>query len=200
MPIEDMLATAGAGVSKAVLHRSPWLEDWRDFDWIEALERIDKSVDPTTKKADVEPLASLLRSQAELTQVARHHIADFLQRYNLTRLSHRPRTPGYDRSLADRPLEWADRKVQEFIDDGATLDEAVTLSVEWLVATSGYRQLPKLLARGKPLFAAATDLVARQEKQLRRFHRGQRTSSNRMRRRRAAGQPERSGAKASKGG
>jgi hypothetical protein len=104
-----------------VSHRAFWLnaeQRQRIGPWIDALEQIDKN----DNKA---PLLDLLRSKRELPDEARVFLADLLERYQLTRAAHRPRTPAYDLSNSESRLSLAKEVVRAYRTNGKSFKDAV---------------------------------------------------------------------------
>jgi hypothetical protein len=69
--------------------------------WVKAIEAFDKF------GGDKEQLKSLLKSDFKLTPEARFFLADMIDRYQLKPKRGRKATPAYDRSPAERWLEYA---------------------------------------------------------------------------------------------
>jgi hypothetical protein len=113
-----MEAIAGLGVSDAVVDRGFWLDDDDPEDWIAALEAIDK-------RGDKRPLVTLLKSQRDLSPRARFYLADLLDRFELKRPAHRPRTPAYDRTLAEAILLWGVQEARELVKAGMSVVDAL---------------------------------------------------------------------------
>lgn len=64
---------SGRGTSDSVVDAGFWLDDEGITDWIRAIEAYDK-------RADKDPLLTLLKSECELPHKARFYLADLLQR------------------------------------------------------------------------------------------------------------------------
>jgi hypothetical protein len=111
-----------------VVDRAYWLDDdqrRRSGPWIDALEQVDK-------RDDKGPLIALLKSQHELPCLARVYLADLIERYELTRPPHRPRTPAYDLSTAESRLTLAKEDVRAHQARGMSFKDAVeTAAKDW---------------------------------------------------------------------
>jgi hypothetical protein len=127
LELEALLdADAGMGVSDAVVDRAFWLADPDsgepitpiEEEWITAIEAVDK-------RGDKIPLVALLKSQSDLSPEVRFYLADLLERNELKKPPHRPRTPAYDRTAADAALEWAVQRVRDYRSGGMGIERAL---------------------------------------------------------------------------
>src|SRR4051812_7762248 len=85
------------------------IED-EDKPWVEALQAIDE-------RRDKRQLIELLRSKTPMSESARWHIADFIDRYKIATLASRGgrTTPSYDYPPAQQKLERAKRYYEYFV-------------------------------------------------------------------------------------
>jgi hypothetical protein len=100
--------------------------------WINALVAIDARRDNTD-------LVALLKSDKTIPGHARWHIADLLERHQLTRRRGGQATPSYDKSKQDMYLSWAADEVRT---EDVTLEDAARtygVSVESLALYLGGR-------------------------------------------------------------
>jgi hypothetical protein len=115
---------AGPGRSFVpVSDRAYWLDDdQREHDgpWIDALQHIDRN-------GDKEPLLALLRSESEPSREVRVYLADLLERFELARPPHRPRSPAYDKSDAETRLTLAKEFVRNIRKSGMSFKDAVAI-------------------------------------------------------------------------
>jgi hypothetical protein len=116
-----------------VSHRAFWLsadQRQRVGPWIDALEQIDQN-------GNKAPLLELLRSRRELPHDAREFLADLLERYQLTRAAHRPRTPAYDLSDSESRLTLAKEFVRAHRASGMSFKDAVEMAAkDWSIDES----------------------------------------------------------------
>ena len=117
-------AHAGEGVSDAVADRAPWLLDPDTGGWIVGIEWI-TAIEAIDKRGDKTPLLALLKSQHDLSPEVRFYLADLLERHELKKPPHRPRTPAYDRTAADAALELAVRRVRDYKSGGMGIERAL---------------------------------------------------------------------------
>jgi hypothetical protein len=122
---------AGPGRSFVpVSHRAYWLDDdQREHDgpWIDTLEHIDRN-------GDKEPLLALLRSEREPSRDVRVYLADLLERFELARPRHRPRSPAYDKSDAETRLALAKEFVRNIRTSGMSFKDAVAIAAnDWSI-------------------------------------------------------------------
>lgn len=94
-----------------------WLEDDLTQAWIAALQAIDLH-------GDKEPLIQLLKKNTEINAKAAWHLADLLDRYNLTKLRGGQRTPSYDYPPALRKLIQAQKYYKRYVARGMSKDRA----------------------------------------------------------------------------
>jgi hypothetical protein len=119
-------ADAGMGISDAVVDRAFWLDDPDsgepitpiEAEWITAIEAIDK-------RGDKKPLVTMLKSQRDLSPEVRFYLADLIERYELKKPPHRPRTPAYDRTAADAMLLLGIQRVKELVTAGMAVKGAL---------------------------------------------------------------------------
>jgi hypothetical protein len=93
-----------------------WTEDELTQTWIAALEAIDY-------RGDKEPLIQLLKN-TEINATAAWHLADLLDRYNLTKLRGGQRTPSYDYPPALRKLIQAQKYYKRYVARRMSKDRA----------------------------------------------------------------------------
>jgi hypothetical protein len=109
-----------------VSHRAYWLNDdqrQRICPWIDALEQIDKW-------GDKGPLTALLRGSEPVPNEVGVYLADLLERHELRRNRHRPRTPLYDWSTADSRLILAKESVDTYSENGMSFDDSVAMAAK----------------------------------------------------------------------
>jgi hypothetical protein len=111
-------ADAGKGVSTKLTDNAFWLDD-NNMEWYEALEAIDKRGDKTE-------LLTLLRTRDLPCEIG-IHLANLLERYDLTRKNRpgRPPTPSYDLSGPEAMLKLAVNAVRTRVLDGMPVSKAI---------------------------------------------------------------------------
>jgi hypothetical protein len=113
-----------------VVDRAYWLDDDQrrcSGPWIDALEHVDK-------RGDKGPLIALLKSQRALPRLARVYLADLIERYELRRPAHRPRTPAYVLSNAESRLTLAKEHVRAHRASGMSYKDAVAAAAkDWSI-------------------------------------------------------------------
>jgi hypothetical protein len=115
---------AGPGRSFVpVSDRAYWLDDdqrEQDGPWINALQHIDRN-------GDKKPLLALLRSDRQPSRSVCVYLADLLERFELGRPPHRPRSPAYERSDAETKLALAKEFVRNIRKSGMSFKDAVAI-------------------------------------------------------------------------
>jgi hypothetical protein len=102
--------------------------------WIDALVKIDRDRSRGTAKGD---LIQLLRSKAPMPRLARWHLADLLDRYNLKIPRGKNRqTPSYDHSKAEGKLILAAKMFRRYRAREFSFDRAIDYSARTYEITS----------------------------------------------------------------
>jgi hypothetical protein len=120
-----MKETAGMGLSTRVVDNAFWLGNDTSADlWIDVLDDIDNAQDDAERNRQKQRLVDLLKSDHELSPLARYYLADLLERYNLKRPKGGRKVPAYDLSEIERRVALAISQVKNRDKKKVTLAEA----------------------------------------------------------------------------
>jgi hypothetical protein len=103
----DRSKDAGKGISPRIHDRKWWLPD-RPDPWLEAIETVDR-------RGDKAALIALLKSGEVPTPEQLKHLADLLERHQLTRWQGQQATPSYDVTKDEQQLHRAVKEVRDLV-------------------------------------------------------------------------------------